>query len=175
MSYTIVGMFPTSETADKASNKLDDAGFNKEEYKVSRYTTTGNYDQESGYDYEEDEKTNGFWNWLFGEDDSTKKRYSYAATKSNLVTVYTDDAERAEKARDILNEQGALDVNDFTKDRYRKDESISPDHNSVSREHARIIAKAKNDLYLTDENRSYSLRNRGMSSEMDSLGSQDTF
>ena len=175
MSYTIVGMFPTSEAADKASNKLDNAGFDKEDYKVSRYSTTGNYNQEAGYDYDEDEKTSGFWNWLFGEDDSSRKKYSYAATKSNLVTVYTDDAERAEKAREILNEEGALDVNDFTKDRYTTEELSSPDNNLTSDEHARIIAKAKNNLYLTDDNRMYSLRDRGMSSDMDSLGSQDTF
>ncbi|MCP2038127.1 hypothetical protein [Chryseobacterium sp. HSC-36S06] len=173
MPYTIVGMFPTNEAADQASDRLDNAGFEKEDYKVSRYSTTGNYDPEFGYDYEEDEKTSGFWNWLFSDDDTTKNKYSYAATKSNLVTVYTDDAERAEKARDIMNEQGALDVNDFTKDRY-SGESDSANHLS-SDERARIINKAKNNLYMTDDNRNYSFRNRGMSNDMDSLGSRDTF
>ena len=175
MSYTIVGMFPTTEAADKASHKLDNAGFEKEDYKVSRYSTTGDYDPEFGYDYEEDEKTTGFWDWLFGDDDSSKNKYSYAATKSNLVTVYTDDADRAERAREILNEEGALDVNDFTKDRYTTEEFSSPYNNLTSDERARIINKAKNNLYLTDDYRTYNLRNRGMTNEMDSLGSRDTF
>ena len=58
---------------------------------------------------------------------------------------------------------------------YTTEELSSPDNNLTSDERARIIAKAKNNLYLTDDNRMYSLRDRGMSSDMDSLGSQDTF
>lgn len=53
-------MFPTNEDADKASDKLDSAGFAKEDYSVSRYSTTGNIGDSKNYDYEEDEKTTGF-------------------------------------------------------------------------------------------------------------------
>ncbi|MGZ5285423.1 MAG: hypothetical protein ACXWB4_07195, partial [Kaistella sp.] len=76
--------------------------------------------------------------------------------------------------RDIMNEQGALDVNDITKDRYTTEQN-SDKNNLSQKERARIINKAKNGLYLTDDTRNYSFRNRGMSNEMDSLGSQDTF
>lgn len=172
MSYTIVGMFPTNEDADNASNKLDNAGFQKEDYHVSRYSTTGEYNQNSpDYEFEEDEKTSGFWNWLFGEDADNKKKYSYAGSKSNLVTVYTDDVNRAEKARDLMNENGAVNVNEFTKDRYS-----SSDNNDIDpQERARIIAKAKNNLYFTNENRTYNMSSKGMDSDMDSQGSNDTF
>lgn len=173
MSYTVVGMFPTNEEADKASAKLDSAGFGKQDYQISRYSTTGEYTE--GSEYDEDEKTSGFWNWLFGDDENEKKKYSYAGTKSNILTVYTNTADRAEKARDIMNENGALNVNDFTRDRYSGEEFVSPDNNLTSEERARIIAKAKNNLYLTTDNRTYSFRNRGMSSDMDSVGSEDAF
>ncbi|WP_156831987.1 hypothetical protein [Kaistella palustris] len=169
MSYTIVGMFPTPEEADKASDKLDSAGFKKEDYHVSRHNTTGEYDAAKGYDYEEDKKTGEFWNWLFGDDEDDKNRYSYAGTKSNLVTVYTDDLDRAEKARDIMNDQGAINVNDFTKDRYESNTKVSAE------EKARIIAKAKNNLYFTEETRNYKTRPRGMDSDMDSQGDNNTF
>lgn len=173
MSYTIVGMFPTNEAADKASDKLDNSGFEKEDYNVSRYSTTGDYDKTSDkYHYEEDEKTSGFWNWLFGDDNDQKNKYSYAGTKSNMVTVYTDDLERAEKAKEIMNDQGAINVNDFTKDRY-KDTNTS--HELSSDERARIINKAKNNLYFTNENRTYNMRPEGMDSDMDSQASNDTF
>lgn len=175
MSYTIVGMFPTNEDADKASNKLDNAGFAKEDYRVSRYSTSGNHETDAEYDYEEDEKTTGFWNWLFGDDETEKQKYSYAGTKSNLVTVYTEDLDRAEEARDIMNEQGAVNVTEFTKDRYNNEEFVSPDNNLTADERARIINKAKNDLYFTEDTRTYSLTNRGMTSEMDSMGNRDTF
>ena len=116
----------------------------------------------------------GFWNWLFGDDDNSRKKYSYAGTKSNILTVYTDYAAQAEKARDIMNKQGALDVNDVTKDRYARANNSSED-NLSEEERARIINKAKNSLYLTSDTRNYSFRSRGMTNEMDSLGSQDTF
>ena len=172
MSYTIVGMFPTNEDADQASNELNSAGFQKEDYQISRYSTTGEYHQNSpDYDFEEDEKTTGFWNWLFGEDEDQKKKYSYAGTKSNLITVYTEDISRAEKARDLMNENGAINVNEFTRDRFS-----TPEKNDISsEERARIIAKAKNNLYFTNENRTYSISTRGMESDMDSQGSDDTF
>lgn len=172
MSYTVVGMFPTNEQADKASDKLDNAGFKKEDYNVSRYSTTGEFDAKSpDYEFDEDEKTSGFWNWLFDADHDKKKKYSYAGTQNNLVTVYTDDVTRAEKARDLMNENGAINVNDFTKDRFTSAQNTDIDNE----ERARIIAKAKNNLYFTNENRTYNIRGKGMDSDMDSQGSNDTF
>ena len=172
MAYTIVGMFPTIGDANNASERLNQAGFPQEDFKVSRFTTTGEYDGTKNYEFEEDEKTTGFWNWLFGDDEDEKKKYSYAGTKSNLLTLYTNDISQAEKARDIMNEEGAINVNEFTKDRYKTAESTV---NLSEKERARIIAKAKNNLYLTDENRFYNARNEGMESDMDSQGSRDTF
>lgn len=171
MSYTVVGMFPTTEAAEKASGKLASAGFAKEDYQISRYSTTGEYTE--GSEFEEDEKTTGFWNWLFGDNDNDRKKYSYAGSKSNIVTVYTNTSDRAEKARDIMNDQGALNVNDVTRDRYMGEEFTSPDNNMTEDERARIIAKAKNDLYMAGDNRSYTFRGRGMSTDMDSMGNAD--
>lgn len=164
MSYTIVGMFPTNDAADKASNKLDSAGFTKDDYKVSRYTTTGDFQKTSNQDFVEDEKTGDFWNWLFGDDEDEKDRYSYAGSKSNLVTVYADNLDRAEKARDVMNDSGAINVSDFTKDKYTSENELT------SKERARIIAKAKNNLYFTNEERIDTVQNKGMDSDMDSQG-----
>ncbi|KIA90729.1 hypothetical protein [Kaistella jeonii] len=176
MAYTIVGMFPTTEDADEASNKLDSAGFEKEDNKVSRYSTTGNYDKtSSNYHYKEDEKTSGFWNWLFGDDDDEKNKYSYAGTKSNLVTVYADDMDRAEKARDIMNDEGAINVNEFTKERYPHAETTAKHDDLSEAQRARIISKAKNNLYLTDDTRFYDATSDGMESDMDPDGSRNTF
>lgn len=173
MSYTIVGMFPTNEAAITASHELDKAGFEKEDYQVSHYSTSGDYDPDHDYDYEEDEKTTGFWNWLFGDNDEDKKRYSYAGTKSNIVTVYTDDLEKAEKAKSIMNGNGALNVNELTKGRYSKSDIATAGTPLPSDEQARIISKAKNNLYLTQSNRNYNLRTVGMSDPMDAAGVED--
>ncbi len=115
MSYTVVGLFPNNEMANTASNKLDNAGFEKEDYRVSSYRSEGEYDKDD-YHYEEDEHTTSFWDRLFGDDDYEKKAYSYAGTRSNVVTVYTDDQDRAEKAREIMDEAGATSVDDHLSD-----------------------------------------------------------
>lgn len=176
MSYTVVGMFPTNEDADKASNKLDHSGFPKEDYHVSKFATSEEFDHTKNFEYNEDEKTTGFWNWLFGDNDHDKNKYSYAGTKSNMVTVYTDDLDRAEKARDIMNDQGAINVNDFTKDRYGNDHTNTNTEMNAD-ERAKIINKAKNNLYFTEGDRFYSsTRDEGMKSDMDSTGtSPNTF
>ncbi|QOW09973.1 hypothetical protein Q73A0000_06160 [Kaistella flava (ex Peng et al. 2021)] len=174
MSYTIVGMFPNHEDADKVADQLDNAGFPKEDYIVSRYSTTGLDDKtSSNYQFKEDEKTSGFWQWLFGDSEDEKKKYSYAATKSNIVTVYTDDIDRAEKAKEIMNDQGAININEFTKDRYPEP---TVKHNDLSEaQYARIISKAKNNLYFTDSTRFYDTASDGMESDMDSEGHRNTF
>lgn len=177
MACTVVGMFPTNEDADNAAVQLDQSGFAKEDYTVSKYSTTGVYEKNSSdYHFEEDEKTGGFWNWLFGDDELEKNKYSYAGTKSNLVTVYTNDLDRAEKARDIMNDQGAINVNEFTKDRYENNVSTKKSHDLSEQQRARIISKAKNNLYFTEEQRFYTVKDEGMENDMDSQGNdRDTF
>lgn len=176
MAYTVVGLFPNHEDASRASEKLDNHGFSKEDYNVSSYSRNMDLDNDLEYDYDEDEKTTGFWDSLFGDNDDERKRYSYAGTKSNVVTVYTDDADRAEEARDIMNDMGAINVNDFTKDYYPQAEDYIDEINDdgVSEgERARILAKARTGAYL-DGSRNYSFRRReGILDTMDSQGNRD--
>lgn len=179
MSYTIVGMFPENVQAENATNKLSDAGFSTEDYSYSKYshikdvnTADAQYDH---YDYEEDEKTSGFWDWLFGGDDEVehRRRYSYAGSKNNIVTVFAENMEQAEKARLILDEQGAINVHDESRDYVAKKYSTEGKSTNLDEaERARIISKAKNNLYFTDS-RSYSVRSQGMDNDMDSQGSND--
>lgn len=176
MSYTIVGMFPNNEDVDKVADQLNSAGFPKEDYNVSRYSTSVIDDNNSkNYNYKEDEKTSGFWNWLFGDNEDDRSKYSYAGTKSNIVTVYTNDMDRAEKAREIMNDEGAINVNEFTKERYPNTETTAKSTELSEKERARIISKAKNNLYFTDGDRFYDTASDGMESDMDSEGSRNTF
>lgn len=173
MAYTVIGMFPNFEDAEKASNKLDNNGFEKEDYSVSRYSRSEEVERDIDYDYDEDENTTGFWSWLFGEDEDRRKRYSYAGTRSNMVTVYTDDMDRAEKARDIMNDMGAINVNDFTKEYYPEAGEFTTSNNNTidASERARIINKARNNAYMTGSDRTYGVRRRtGIQDTMDSTG-----
>ena len=172
MAYTIVGMFPANENADNAANQLDHSGFSKDDYTITRHTTTET--EVKNLNTAEEEKTTGFWNWLFGDEENERERYSYAGTKSNLLTVYANDMEQAEKARDIMNDHGAIDVNEFTKDRFET--QIHNTGTDISeRERARIISKAKNNLYLSGNSRVVTEGDKGMSNDMDHQGTNDTF
>ena len=78
-----------------------------------------------------------------------------------------------------MNDNGALNVSDFSKDyinsRYAgSEEFVSPDNNLTSDERARILNKAKNDIYLSPSDRNYTWRQRGMRTDMDSQGNQET-
>ena len=174
MSYTIVGMFPNNEDLDTVAEQLESAGFPKEDYTISRYSSTRvDNGTSTNSEIKDDEKTTGFWNWLFGDDVDDKNKYSYAGTKSNIVTVYTEDINRAEKAREIMDAQGAINVNEFTKERFP--ENTTKNNDLLEAQYARIISKAKNNLYMTDGNRFYDSASEGMESDMDSEGSRNTF
>lgn len=170
MSYTVVGMFPNNKDLNMVANQLSSAGFTKDDYRISRYTVSENFDQNQ---YNEDEKTSGFWNWLFGDNEDDRNKYSYAGSKNNIVTVYANDLHEAERARNILDVVGAIDINNFNKDRYPNTESSQKSHELTEAERSRIINKAKHNLYITDENRYYETRRDGMESDMDSQGSKN--
>ena len=59
----------------------------------------------------------GFFASLFGmdDDDETRRRrdnYTTVAARHSVVTVHTVDAEEAERAADILDDAGAIDVDE---------------------------------------------------------------
>ena len=72
-----------------------------------------------------------------------------------------------------MNGMGAVNVGDFTEDYYPKNEELElePEYENVSKDkRARIIAKAKSDVYL-ENNRSYNWKKRdGIKDTMDSQG-----
>ncbi|SFH94836.1 hypothetical protein [Halpernia frigidisoli] len=179
MSYTIVGMFPKNEQAESATEKLTNLGFTTEDYHVSKFNRNGTLeendysaDDHPHFHFEEEEKTSGFWNWLFGDEENTKKKYSYAATKNNVVTVFADTLENAEKAKTILNDEGAINIHNESKNYVANQKESSASNYKIDEdEQAKIISKAKNNLYFTDERR-YVIQNHdiGMRDDMDSQG-----
>ncbi len=177
MSYTIVGMFPKDSQAENATNKLSDAGFTAEDYHISKFFRkdvfgTNDYfaDNHPHFHFEEEEKASGFWNWLFGDEEHTKQEYSYAATKNNVVTVFADTLENAEKAKNILNSEGAINVHSEAKNQVAHQTTTPESKYEINEaEQARIINKAKNNLHFTND-RSFNISRKGMDNDMDSQG-----
>jgi len=136
MDQTVVGMFDTAAEAQQAAQKLAAAGFGLESVDVSnaKYneaagTGTGsNYQNTSGTSAEgaadavgrtanrAEEGIGGFFSSLFGggdDHDDTAQRYQHAARSTgSVVTVHCQSAEHAHKAARIMDEAGAVDVDE---------------------------------------------------------------
>jgi uncharacterized protein (TIGR02271 family) len=117
MGFTVIGMFRDRQNAQQASEKLMSAGFLKDSIDMSPYRADGDVVEDNRYyDYDEDNHSTGFWDWLFGSDTDEYKRYSYAASKSDIITVHAATKAEAERAAEILDHAGAVDVDDYTRD-----------------------------------------------------------
>lgn len=134
MDQTVVGMFDTAAQAQQAAQKLAAAGFGVEHVDVSnaKQSSTGDtsdYQNTSGTAVEgvadaagrtaqkAEEGIGGFFSNLFGSDDDntndTAQRYQHVAQSTgSIVTVHCQSAEHAHKAAHILDEAGAVDVDE---------------------------------------------------------------
>ena len=134
MDQTVVGMFDTADQAQQAAQKLAAAGFGMDYVDVStaKYdegsssSNSSNYQNTSGTAVEgaadavgrtadqAESGISGFFSNLFGSDDAdntTAQRYQHVARSAgSIVTVHCHSAEKAHQAADILDEAGAVDV-----------------------------------------------------------------
>ncbi len=165
MSYTIIGIFPNETESRDVITKLEDAGLYDYSLSNSEIEAVENNDAN---------KKVGFFDWLFDRDAVETDRYKFASINSNTITVYAETKEDANAAKTILDENGAIDVEEKTKS-YLADKYPSTNHEYPISEtkKARIIAKAKSDLYFTDDRKVPTTSQEGMIDEMDSLGTKD--
>lgn len=119
MDQTVVGMFDTAAHAQQAAQKLATAGFALDGVDVSNAkdtTSDSNYQNTRSNTAEQDKDgVSGFFSSLFGGDDSddTAQRYRHVARSTgSIVTVHCHEAGHAQKAAKILDEAGAVDVNE---------------------------------------------------------------
>lgn len=117
MAQTVVGFFDNPTEAQRAVERLQSIGISRDRVDVStnntgaagasdsRTTDRNDRDSESGI--------TRFFKNLFGNDDDEADRYSHVAHRSGaIVTVHARSKEEAEQAADLLDECGAVDVNE---------------------------------------------------------------
>ncbi|HEV7379581.1 MAG TPA: hypothetical protein VGN64_07290 [Dyadobacter sp.] len=111
MANTVVGIFGNEFDAQKAQNYLLENGFADGNVDI----TTASYKPFSN-DTSTDEdlftKIGHFFEDLFGENESDAKRYIDAARSGTIVTVHALNANEADSVAGILDQFGALDVNE---------------------------------------------------------------
>jgi uncharacterized protein (TIGR02271 family) len=142
MTQTVVGLFDNASEAQQAVQELLSSGFTNANIDISSVasgTTSGSTDLSSGTSgtsgtfgtsgtsgisgtsgtfgtsgtHENESGISRFFKNLFGDDDNDADKYSKVAARSNsIVTVYAQTADEAERAADILDDNGAVNVDE---------------------------------------------------------------
>ena len=123
MTHTVVGLFEDRAHAQAAMNELIAKGFVKEHIDISnrRFAETSGDDKYALNDETDTRRTGdgigdritNFFNSLFGDDETTARNYTNAASDADaILTVQVDSEERAETAREIFDNHEAMDVNE---------------------------------------------------------------
>lgn len=112
MSKTIIGLFDTALQAQTAAAQLIQRGFSEENIDVSA-TATGSVDATSTHhDTDQDSGVSNFFKSLFGSDTDDADKYSHVARRGSIVTVHNASDVQARLASDILDEHGAVDIDE---------------------------------------------------------------
>lgn len=134
MALTVVGVFDDAQEAQEAVEELVNDGFSRSNIDLSAQTnaytdgstttdstmfadrnrnTSGTYTEEVADDAKDTGSGIGnFFKSLFGDDDDDARRYSTVAERGSIVTVHVQSEDEAERAADILDDNGAVDVNE---------------------------------------------------------------
>ena len=117
MTHTVVGLFNNRSEAQTAMQELAQAGFIQENIDISNRRTAdtdANYSDTNATTGNEGigDRISNFFSSLF-DDETTASNYTNAAYDADaILTVQADSAERAREASEILDRNGAMDVDD---------------------------------------------------------------
>ncbi len=115
MSNTVIGIFKTGEEAQYAANQLMKNGIDSNDIDLSARPAGKDYTHKD--DYHNENAITRFFDNLFGDDEDEKRKQMYCdvATRNSLLTVHADSKEHAKKALEVLNNSGAIDIeNDYS-------------------------------------------------------------
>lgn len=118
MANTVVGFFDSSSEAQDAVEQLVQNGFSRDNIDVSASNATSTTDTEHNSSTSGSNATDGengitrFFKNLFGDNDEAD-RYSKVGQRSGaIVSVHTQSSDEAERAADLLDDYGAVNVDE---------------------------------------------------------------
>lgn len=117
MTHTVVGLFDHKSEAQTAMQQLIERGFVRENIDLSNRSaagaTTGAAATSATGTESAGDGISNFFNSLFGGDETTVNNYTDAASDAEaILAVQVDSSERAAEAADILDHNGAIDVDE---------------------------------------------------------------
>lgn len=113
MAQTVIGFFDDAAQARKAVERLTQEGITRDNIDVRENTSTVSTSATTDNDRDGESGITRFFKSLFGDDDEDVNRYAKVGSNSrSIVTVQAQSSNEAERAADILDEAGAVDVNE---------------------------------------------------------------
>ncbi|MDB5120650.1 MAG: hypothetical protein JWN56_1868 [Sphingobacteriales bacterium] len=114
MSQTVIGIFDNENEAQQAVQNLCNRGFNREDVDIASRGTTSNTNSSSNDDDDDSfgHSISNFFGSLFGNDDDNTSKYAEVAKRGVTVTVHARSEDEAELAADLLDEYGAVNVDE---------------------------------------------------------------
>lgn len=117
MSQTVIGIFDYTSEAQEAVGYLVNNGFSRSDIDLSSradagsHADAGNHADTANTTDDDDDSIGGFFSNLFGSSDDADK-YTEVGRKGSIVTVHAKTDQEAENAAKILDNYGAIDVNE---------------------------------------------------------------
>jgi stress response protein YsnF len=109
MSQTVVGIFNSADEARNAVDHLLNNGFG--ESNVDYASGSGTYANEYDNNNNRESGISRFFKNLFGNDDESD-RYSRVAKRGHIVTVHAQSTDEARRASELLDEYGAVNIDE---------------------------------------------------------------
>lgn len=113
MAQTVIGFFESASDAQRAAERLQSSGISRDRIDISSGGSSNTNVSNRSDNDSDDNGVTRFFKSLFGDDDNDSvERYSSVGRNSCIVTVHAQSNEEAEDAADILDEAGAIDVDE---------------------------------------------------------------
>lgn len=115
MTQTVVGIFEDSRSAQNAFERLTSDGFTMQEVDITDQSNIeGPNNDLNKRDHSNDDfgdRVSRFFKNLF-DDEEDAERFTSAARTGSVVSVYADSTEKAQRAANILDAEGAINVDE---------------------------------------------------------------
>jgi stress response protein YsnF len=123
MSQTVIGIFDNAAEAQTAVERLASSGFDRgmidlsinDSTSTTTTTRTSSDDMRDRDDMSFGDRVSRFFKSLFDDDDDRTKYEEVARRGGAIVTVHATSSDEAERVSDILDECGAVDVDERSK------------------------------------------------------------
>jgi stress response protein YsnF len=117
MAQTVIGIFDNRNNAEQAVERLVAQGYERDNIDLSMHSSERSYGDTEDNSRRGDglgDKISRFFSNLFDDEDESS-RYTTIARRGTVVSVRTDSSEMSTRAAEILDECGAIDVDEKSK------------------------------------------------------------